>query len=383
MKKRLAFIGAMGSGKSSLARRYTAEFGGTVFDTDREFVKRYGSISVFFARRGEAEFRRIETNLLIEAARSDCTVISTGGGAVYSEKGMAALRKNCDIVYLTAPIDVLKARIKNSDRPLKNDLERVLKERAPLYEKYADYTVDSSLDSLVSLKAALKNPRKNRYDIVLTDSDDTILDFTAACARVVSEALKSLGVKCDFDKAAEEFRILTDKYWRMHEKGEITRERLFAMREREFSERVGARFSEGEFNGEYRRFLRETKFVRFGATDFLASLKSRGVKVYIITNADSYCADERLKPVIGYTNGAFVSEEIGFSKPDSRFFDAVFDKLGCPDKNRVIVFGDGEGSDISGAVSYGLDCCLYAPNGYRSTAATYAVKDYDGFLELI
>lgn len=383
MSRRLAFIGAMGSGKSSLARRYTAEFGGTVFDTDREFVKRYGSIPDFFARRGEAEFRRIEQKLLTEAAESDCSVISTGGGAVYSKSGMAAVRKHCDIVYLTAPVEVLKARIQRSDRPLKNDIERVVKERAPLYEKYADYTIDSSFDSLKELKKALEKPRKNRYDIVLVDSDDTLLDFNASCAQAVKNALKSLGVKFDPQKAVDIYRPLTEHYWKLHESGEISRQQLFLLRERDFAKSLGTEFKEGEFNKEYRRYLRQTKFVRYGAQEFLTSLDKRGVKSYIITNADSYCASERLKPVIEYTNGAFISEEIGYSKPDARFFDAVYKSIGCPDKNRVIVFGDGETSDIKGAVGYGLDCCLYAPNGYTATAADYCVRDYNEFLEVL
>ncbi len=87
-RRRLALIGPMGSGKSSLARRYTAKYGGTVFDTDAEFTRRNGDIPAFFARNGEEEFRKAEQRLLVEAAQSDASVISTGGGAALCRKGM-------------------------------------------------------------------------------------------------------------------------------------------------------------------------------------------------------------------------------------------------------------------------------------------------------
>ena len=136
--KRYTLIGAMGCGKSALARRITGRLGGALFDTDAAFTRRYGNIRDFFVAHGESEFRRLEKEIMIEAAESDAAVVATGGGAVLNRDGMSALRRHTEIVFLTAPIEVLKNRIKNSDRPLKDRLEQTVFERAPLYNKYAD-----------------------------------------------------------------------------------------------------------------------------------------------------------------------------------------------------------------------------------------------------
>ena len=383
LRRKIALIGPMGSGKSNLCRRLTQRFGFTTLDTDKEFVHRYGPIPEFFAEHGEAEFRKIECEIMEWAAQSDAQIIATGGGAVLNKRGMNALRRTCDIVYLTAPIDVLKARIAKSDRPLKNDIERIMNERAPLYEKYADYVVDSTVDSLPELEKCLAHPRRNRYDIALVDSDDTVLDFAAASAYALKKTLKSLGVLVDGDRAVELFRPVVRDVWASLERGEITRDELFIIREKNFASAIGVNFKEGEFNTEYRKNLRETQFVRYGAIEFLQSIKSRGVAVYIITNADMYCASNRLKPVLPYVDGMFVSEEIGYAKPDTRFFDAVNDRLGGIDKARTVVIGDSESSDIRGGVSYGLDTVLYAPGGYTSTAADYVISSYDEFMSVL
>lgn len=382
-RRKLVLIGCMGSGKSRLARKYTQKYGGSAIDTDKMFVERYGAIADFFERYGEAEFRKKEQQLLIEAAASDAAIVATGGGAVTSKLGMNALRASGDIIYLTAPTEVLAARIQKSDRPLKGKLTEVLAARAPLYEKYADYTVDTSDDSLSALETALKEPRKNRYDIALVDSDETLLDFSAAQKFALKSALDELGVKVDIDRALSHFVPIVETFWKKLERGEITRDDLFVLRESMLGEAIGVKFKVGEFNSAYRRHLRSTKFVLYGAVDFLKELNKRGLKTYVITNADTYCAEERLKPIQPYVDGIFISEAVGYSKPDPRYFEEVFKSIGEPDKSRVIVFGDSETADVKGAVNFGLDCCLFAKRPAVDTSADYIATSYRNFLDII
>ena len=171
--RKVALIGAMGSGKSALSRRLTAKYGATAVDTDAEFTRRYGDINAFFAAHGEAEFRKRERDIIIDAAYSDVDVVATGGGAVLSREGMNALRRTRDIVYLTAPTATLKSRVMRSDRPLKADFDIILSQRKALYEAYADYTVSSEFSSIDEFERELAKPRGNRFDAVLCDADDT------------------------------------------------------------------------------------------------------------------------------------------------------------------------------------------------------------------
>jgi len=67
-----------------------------------------------------------------------------------------------------------------------------------------------------------------------------------------------------------------------------------------------------------------------------------------------------------------ISEEIGAAKPAKEFFDLAFARLGHPSKREVLMIGDGWGSDIVGAVRYGIDACWYNP-GRKPRPATDAI----------
>ncbi len=75
------------------------------------------------------------------------TVIATGGSAVYGEKAMNKLRENGICIYLRVQLDELIKRLGDiTTRGIAMDkdtgIPELLRERTPLYEKYADFTVD-------------------------------------------------------------------------------------------------------------------------------------------------------------------------------------------------------------------------------------------------
>lgn len=385
--RKIALIGAMGSGKSTLARLYASATGCKAFDCDDEFTARYGDISAFFDSRGEREFREKESEILIAAAMSDARVIATGGGAVMCRRGMNALRMTCDIVHLTAPTETLRARISHSDRPLKSALEQTVSDRAPLYEKYADYTVctdtDSAQISLAALSGALREKRPNRYDIVLCDADDTVLDFGTAMKYSLIRAVRASGLKSADARIVSEYSKVNDEVWGRLERGEITRSELDDMRFRMLLERLDEVGDAAALNDRYISEMIKTRFVLDGAKEFLSELKRRGINTYIITNSFYRIASERLKALDGYIDGAFISETCSFDKPDPRFFEYVFAELGISDKSRVAVFGDSPTSDIAGAAAFGLDCCLYKPAGKDVSRADFVAEDYSEFLSVL
>jgi HAD superfamily hydrolase (TIGR01549 family) len=57
-----------------------------------------------------------------------------------------------------------------------------------------------------------------------------------------------------------------------------------------------------------------------------------------------------------------VSDEIGHAKPSSEYFEYTHDKLGKPNKNKVLVVGDNLNSDIKGGLDFGYHTCWYNPN---------------------
>lgn len=384
-QKKLALIGPPGSGKSTLAAAYGARTGKTVVDTDALFSSRYGDISAYFAAYGERAFREKECDITVEAARSDCGVIACGGGAVLSPRAMCALREHCDIALLTADEDVLRERISRSDRPLKNNLGDILKERAPLYKRYADYTVDTSCgDAADKLIAALSVPRGNRYDVVLCDSDDTLMDFHAAMRIAVVAACRALGFKQSDEEIIREFKAVSDAVWRSLERGEITRDQLTAMRFKMLADRLGETIADPVAANElFFDGVKNAHILTDGALWFCDEVRSRGIKLYVITNSFTRVAETRLLPLLPHVDGTFVSENVGFDKPRVEFFEAVHKAIGSPDKARILVVGDSLTSDIAGGKAFGVDACLFDVTASKSSDAEYSAANFAKILEIL
>ena len=382
--RKIALIGPMGSGKTTLANECNRRLGVEVIDTDRVFVSRYGDISRFMAEHGEQAFRNIEREIVTEAASSNANIISCGGGVVKDRRNMAELRKACDIVLLTASIDILKKRIADSDRPFKLDLEKIIAQRAQLYRRYADYTIDTSCgDCFLKLCDATKSPRNNRYDILLCDADDTLLDFNRAMRTSIVHAARQVGVKAAEHKIVSEFADITVFVWRKLENEGLTRDELDSLRFAMLRERLDEEFDSEKMSDAFLAEMKKTRFLIDGAIEFLDNVRARGIKVYIITNGFACVAIERLKALNGHTDGAFISDIIGYNKPDPRFFDHVFRELDITDKSRVLVLGDSVNSDIRGGINSGLDTCLFDKSGDKKCDADYAVTDYSQVLRIL
>ena len=143
--------GMMGSGKTTVSFALAKCLGWERVDTDECIVDRYGKISDIFEKQGEAYFRGLETQISSELAQKDRLVISTGGGLVLKEENVELLKKNGIIVYLRTSIPTLVKRLLgDEDRPLlkgEANLEQrlisLLDVREPIYEKVANYVVDT------------------------------------------------------------------------------------------------------------------------------------------------------------------------------------------------------------------------------------------------
>ncbi|MCX8040858.1 MAG: AAA family ATPase, partial [Planctomycetota bacterium] len=154
MAARITLVGMRGCGKSSVGRALAERLGWPFVDADREFeLREQQSIAAWFAQRGEAAFRAAEAELLAELLQRPAPwVLATGGGVVLLPGNRQRLRAAGGlVVYLEAPQAVLEERLARdpgrrpslTGRPLAEEVESVLAQRAPLYREVADLSVAS------------------------------------------------------------------------------------------------------------------------------------------------------------------------------------------------------------------------------------------------
>jgi len=97
----IALAGFMGVGKSTLGKLLADALHRDFFDTDREIERRSGRTpNDFFANGGEAEFRRIEAQVVRELVRRGPVVISLGGGALLDPTSRKLLQHKTALVHL-------------------------------------------------------------------------------------------------------------------------------------------------------------------------------------------------------------------------------------------------------------------------------------------
>ena len=146
----LVLIGMMGVGKTTVSRVLGERLGRQVLDSDLVIEARTGrTVREIFATDGEAAFRAMETEVLIEAlTEQQPVVIAAAGGVVLSERNRTALRDSpSKVVWLCADPATLVERVRSGGhRPLLDDdpaatLQKMFTERAPLYRQVADAIV--------------------------------------------------------------------------------------------------------------------------------------------------------------------------------------------------------------------------------------------------
>jgi len=139
----------MASGKTAVGRRLAARLRLPFIDLDREIEKRAKkSVRVLFRDIGESGFRKLETALLKKTSLGGPRVIALGGGAILSSFNRSLLRRHGRVIYLSAPLSVLRRRggKEKSRRPLWDaSLAERFYQRLPLYRKTAHITVRASL----------------------------------------------------------------------------------------------------------------------------------------------------------------------------------------------------------------------------------------------
>lgn len=155
----IILIGMPGSGKSTIGVLLAKSLGMKFVDTDLVIQEREDSLlQEIIEEKGMEAFLQVEEEAILSIS-GEQMVIATGGSAVYSEKAMEHLNKLGIIVYLNQHYKVLEKRIRNiKTRGIAMGKNKTLKdvywERRPLYEKYAEFTVNGrnkSVEKIVEI----------------------------------------------------------------------------------------------------------------------------------------------------------------------------------------------------------------------------------------
>ena len=166
-QKPIVLVGLIGAGKTSIGRKLADRMRVPFVDADQELEKAAGcTITEFFEKFGEKEFRRGEKRVIARLLKSCPCVLATGGGAFMDLETRAMIKNIAVSVWLNADLDTLDIRLaRRSGRPLlqtKNPratLQSLMEKRYPIYAEAdmivetingsVDVTVDKVYESII------------------------------------------------------------------------------------------------------------------------------------------------------------------------------------------------------------------------------------------
>lgn len=183
---------------------------------------------------------------------------------------------------------------------------------------------------------------------VLIDIDDTIFDFEKCSKNSFLKTLEKFNLKFK-EEDFSYFNKVNDILWTKQKLGKINIKEVFIKRDYLMDKYFNLDIEKGLFNDLFVKFLYDEIEMVDGIEDLLLYLSDK-YKIFTASNGIYKMQENRLKKsnLDKYFDKIFVSDKIGFEKPDKKFFQKIMD-LTKFSNDDLIMIGDSIKSDIIGA----------------------------------
>ncbi|MCL1986852.1 MAG: YjjG family noncanonical pyrimidine nucleotidase [Firmicutes bacterium] len=217
-----------------------------------------------------------------------------------------------------------------------------------------------------------------KYEIFLFDADGTLFDFYKA----EETALKTMFEKVDItytSEIREKYRAINAEIWQDYEKGKSSQSELQTLRFAKLFEEINVIQNAEIFNLQYLAELAKGVFLVDGAFEICQQIFASGKKIYIVTNGNLSTQKPRMEnsAISGFISNFFISEAVGFRKPQANYFEYVFSQIPQVDKNEIIIIGDSLTADIAGGNNAGIDSCWYNSFGAENDFGVLPTYEID------
>lgn len=224
-------------------------------------------------------------------------------------------------------------------------------------------------------------------NVILWDVDGTLLDFKAQEKNAMIKGFKDYSLGTLTEKMLKRYSDINKKYWEDLEKGLYKKSDILVKRFDDFFKEYHLVCDATSFNKSYQINLGDTICFMENAYEIVKDLKGK-IKQYIVTNGTYQAQMHKLTKsgLINLVDDYFISDIVGFNKPNIEFFNYVFEKIGKNNKDEMLIVGDSITSDMQGGVNAKIKCCFYNPTGitdYRGLNIDYDIKSLNDIKRII
>ena len=223
-------------------------------------------------------------------------------------------------------------------------------------------------------------------EFLLLDLDDTILDFHKAERIALSKTFRDFGLEPAED-VLDLYHNINKWHWEQLELGTMTRDQVLVNRFGALFEKVGMTVDPAACAKSYESNLGIGHYFLPGAEEAVKRLKEH-YRLFLVSNGTATVQHSRLTSagLYPYFEQVFISQEIGYNKPDKAYFDCCFERIPGFAPEKALMVGDSLTSDIKGGINAGLKTVWVNPahkpcGDIRPDYEIEGLSDLEGLLE--
>ena len=230
-----------------------------------------------------------------------------------------------------------------------------------------------------------------RYKAIFIDIDDTILDYVPCCREAFDYALQELD-RMNYRLSGQSGNELFDLFFGISgrlfseaKRGLHTVAEVMELYPAEFCERAGYPLEAVEtFKHAFRAAWGRTHTHVPAAKETLEALHRKGYRLFAASNSFGHLQRSRLNHagLLRYFEDTYISMDIGYDKPDVRFYEEALRRSGLlPDE--VLMVGDSMTTDIIGAQKAGIAAVYLNRRGEDNPEGVTVITSLTELLDIL
>ena len=193
------------------------------------------------------------------------------------------------------------------------------------------------------------------YRAIFIDIDDTLLDYIPCCREAFELALPEHPEYFDL------FFEISGRLFSEAKHGLHTIAEVMELYPKEFIATIGyPPEAVDPFKHAFRAAWGKTHTLVPGAKEMLENLQAKGYRLFAASNSFGHLQRSRLEQagILPYFEDTYISMDIGYDKPDIRFYQEALRRCGLQAKE-VLMIGDSMTTDVIGAQKAGMDALFF------------------------
>lgn len=193
------------------------------------------------------------------------------------------------------------------------------------------------------------------YRAIFIDIDDTLLDYIPCCREAFELALPEHPEYFDL------FFEISGRLFSEAKHGLHTIAEVMELYPKEFIATIGyPPEAVDPFKHAFRAAWGKTHTLVPGAKEMLENLQTKGYRLFAASNSFGHLQRSRLEKagILKYFEDTYISMDIGYDKPDIRFYQEALRRCGLQAKE-VLMIGDSMTTDVIGAQKAGMDALFF------------------------